>query len=133
MKNKLTYIIDDDKMSVKLMTILMSKNNFCEDVHPFYNAQTALDKLKQNCTETDDLPDAILLDLNMPIMDGWQFLDEFILLPIKKEISIFIITSSIDPIDIEMAKQHDTIKDYIMKPITTEKLNALCILIGKIN
>ncbi|MFV5695574.1 response regulator [Flavobacterium sp. LB3P122] len=133
MKNKLTYIIDDDKMSVKLISILISKNKFCEDVQPFYNAQAALDKLKQNCTENKNLPDAILLDLNMPIMDGWQFLDQFVLLPIKKEISIFIITSSIDPIDIEMAKKYSVVKDYIMKPITTEKLNTLCILIGKTN
>ncbi|MFV5691838.1 response regulator [Flavobacterium sp. LT1R49] len=133
MKNKLTYIIDDDKMSVKLISILISKNKFCEDVQPFYNAQFAIDKLKQNCIENKNLPDAILLDLNMPVMDGWQFLDEFVLLPIKKEISIFIITSSIDPIDIEMAKKYSVVKDYIMKPITAQKLNALCILIGKTN
>lgn len=133
MKNKLTYIIDDDKMSVKLMSILISKNKFCEEVHSFYNGQFALDKLKQNCIENKNLPDAILLDLNMPVMDGWQFLDEFVLLPIKKEISIFIITSSIDPFDIEMAKKYSVVKDYIMKPITAEKLNVLCILIGEIN
>lgn len=133
MKNKLTYIIDDDKMSVKLITILISKNKFCEEVQPFHNAQFAIDQLKQNCTENENLPDAILLDLNMAVMDGWQFLDEFVLLPIKKEISIFIITSSIDPTDIEMAKKYSVVKDYIMKPITTEKLNALCLLISEIN
>ncbi|MFV8375549.1 response regulator [Flavobacterium sp. LB1P62] len=133
MKNKLTYIIDDDKMSVKLMTILIAKNKFCEEIQPFYNAQFAINKLKQICNENENLPDAILLDLNMPVMDGWQFLDEFIQIPIKKEISIFIITSSIDPIDIEMAKKYSVVKDYIMKPITTEKLNTLCILIGEIN
>lgn len=133
MKNKLTYIIDDDKMSVKLMTILMNKNKFCEDVLPFNNAQFAIDKLKLNCTDNDNLPDAILLDLNMPVMDGWQFLDEFIKIPIKKEISIFIITSSIDPSDVEMAKKYSAVKDYIVKPITVQKLNALCVIIGTIN
>jgi CheY-like chemotaxis protein len=133
MKNKLTYIIDDDKMSVKLMTILMAKNKFCEEVHPFNNAQFAITKLKQNCIENENLPDAILLDLNMPVMDGWQFLDEFIQLPIKKEISIFIITSSIDPTDIEISKKYSVVKDYILKPITVQKLNELCIIIGEIN
>ncbi|MFE3867928.1 response regulator [Flavobacterium sp. LS2P90] len=133
MKNKLTYIIDDDKMSVKLMTILMDKNNFCEEVLPFYNAQFAIAKLKQNCIDNENLPDAILLDLNMPVMDGWQFLDEFIKLPIKKEISIFIITSSIDPFDIEMSKKYSAVKDYIIKPITVKKLDALCIIIGNLN
>ncbi|WP_338645493.1 response regulator [Flavobacterium sp. KS-LB2] len=133
MKNKLTYIIDDDKLTVKLMSILISKSKFCEEIHSFNNAQFAIDKLKENWNETDILPDAILLDLNMPVMDGWQFLDEFIHLPIKKEISIFIMTSSIDPADIEMAKKYDVIKDYIMKPITANKLDMLCKLMSKIN
>jgi CheY-like chemotaxis protein len=85
MKNKLTYIIDDDKLTVKLMSILISVK-FCEEIHIFYNAQLAIDTLKEN-RNTTILPDAILLDLNMPVMDGWQFLDEFIHLPYKKEIS----------------------------------------------
>ena len=79
------------------------------------------------------LPDAILLDLNMPVMDGWQFLDEFISLPITKEIHIFIMTSSIDPADIEMAGKYKVVKEYIMKPITTQKLDVLCKLIGDLN
>src|SRR3970282_1405854 len=49
---------------------------------------------KKNCNIPLNLPDVILLDLNMPILDGWQFLDEFILLPICKEICIFIVSSS---------------------------------------
>lgn len=66
-------------------------------------------------------------------MDGWQFLAEFILLLLKKEISIFIMTSSIDPADIEMAKKYSVVKQYIMKPITADKLNELCLLIGELN
>jgi CheY-like chemotaxis protein len=73
MKNKLTYIIDDDKLTVKLMSILISKSKFCEEIHSFYNAQLAIDTLKENSNNTSILPDAILLDLNMPVMDGWQF------------------------------------------------------------
>ncbi len=133
MKNKLTYIIDDDKLTVKLMSILISKSNFCEEIHSFNNAQLAIDKLKENRNNSSILPDAILLDLNMPVMDGWQFLDEFIHLPIEKEISIFIMTSSIDPADIEMAKKYDVIKDYIMKPITANKLEMLCKLIAELD
>ena len=133
MKNKLTYIIDDDKLTVKLMGILISKNDFCEEIESFYDAQKAINKLKQNAGNNAILPDAILLDLNMPIMDGWQFLDEFISLPITKEIQIFIMTSSIDPADIEMATTYKVVKEYIMKPITTQKLDVLCKLIGDLN
>ncbi|CAM4038206.1 response regulator [Flavobacterium weaverense] len=129
MKNKLTYIIDDDKLTVKLMTILISKNKFCEEIKSFYNAENALELLKQNSNNEGLLPDAILLDINMPIMDGWQFLDEFIHLSLKKKISVFIMTSSIDPADIEKAKEYTVVKNYIEKPITSLKLDSLCKLI----
>jgi CheY-like chemotaxis protein len=133
MKNKLTYIIDDDKLTVKLMSILISKNGFCEKTESFYDAHDAINKLKQNVGDNGNLPDAILLDLNMPFMDGWQFLDEFISLPLTKEIHVFIMTSSIDPADIEMASGYKVVKKYIMKPITTEKLDVLCKLISDLN
>jgi CheY-like chemotaxis protein len=130
MKNKITYIIDDDKLSVKLVSMLITKNDFCETINPFFSPQVALEELKKNCIENKNLPDAILLDLNMPVMDGWQFLDEFNELPFQKEISIFIMTSSIDPADIEMVKNYKMVKSYIMKPINAEKLKAASLLIG---
>lgn len=129
MKTKKIYIIDDDKLTVKLMTMLIQRNQFCDEIHSFFNAQSALEELKKNSADSDKLPDAILLDLNMPIMDGWQFMDEFIKLSLKKEISIFIVTSSIDPADIKMAEKNHYLKDYIMKPITAEKLKAMSELI----
>lgn len=129
MKTKKIYIIDDDKLTVKLMTMLIKKNQFCDEIYSFFSAQSALEELKIDIDDSDKIPDAILLDLNMPIMDGWQFMDEFIKLSIKKEISIFIVTSSIDPADIKMAKKHQYLKDYIMKPITAEKLKAMSELI----
>ena len=130
MKNKITYIIDDDKLTIKLISMLIRKNEFCDEIHSFSNAQLALDELKKNCSTIENLPDVILLDLNMPVMDGWQFLDEFIHLPIKKEISVFIVTSSIDPADIKMSKKYEVVKNYIMKPITAKKLKLASLQIN---
>ena len=129
MKNKITYVIDDDKLSIRLMSMLISKKKFCEEIVSFCNAELALETLKINCNTPQTLPDVILLDLNMPILDGWQFLDEFSLLPLEKDISIFIVTSSIDPSDIEMAKNYKMVKSYIMKPITAQKLEEATQLI----
>jgi CheY-like chemotaxis protein len=129
MKNKITYIIDDDKLSIRLMSMLISKNNFCEEIVSFYNPQTALDQLKNNASNPSQLPDVILLDLNMPVLDGWQFLDEFELVDFAKKIVIFIVSSSIDPSDLEMAKNYPTVKSYIVKPLTSEKLKQASLLI----
>lgn len=129
MKNKTTYLIDDDKLSIKLMSMLISKNNFCEEIISFYNPQTALNELKNNSNNPDRLPDVILLDLNMPVLDGWQFLDEFELITFAKKIIVFIVSSSIDPSDIEMAKNYPIIKDYIIKPLSSEKLKQATLVI----
>ncbi|OYX86442.1 MAG: response regulator [Flavobacteriales bacterium 32-34-25] len=129
MKNKITYLIDDDKLSIKLMSMLIAKNNFCEEIISFHNPKTALDELKNNAKDPSKLPDVILLDLNMPVLDGWQFLDEFILIEFSKEIVVFIVSSSIDPSDLEMAKNYPIVKDYIIKPLTSEKLKQASLLI----
>jgi CheY-like chemotaxis protein len=129
MKNKTTCIIDDDKLSIKLMSMLISKNNFCEEIVSFHNPQTALDELKSNATNPSKLPDVILLDLNMPVLDGWQFLDEFTLVSFAKKIVVFIVSSSIDPCDLEMAKNYPIVKDYIIKPLSSEKLKQASVLI----
>ncbi|AOZ98155.1 MULTISPECIES: response regulator [Flavobacterium] len=129
MKNKTTYLIDDDKLSIKLMSMLISKNNFCEEIISFYNPQTALNELKNNSNNPAQLPDVILLDLNMPVLDGWQFLDEFERITFAKKIIVFIVSSSIDPSDLEMTKNYPIIKDYIIKPLSSEKLKQATLLI----
>ena len=77
MKNKITYIIDDDRLAIKLMTMVVTKSNFCEEIISFNNPRIALEELKKNANDSSKLPDVILLDINMPVLDGWQFLDEF--------------------------------------------------------
>lgn len=129
MKNKMTYIIDDDKLSIKLMSMLITKNNFCEEITAFHNPQTALDELKNNANDASKLPDVILLDLNMPVLDGWQFLDEFNLISFAKKILVFIVSSSIDPSDLEMAKNYPNVKNYIVKPLSSEKLKLTAFII----
>ena len=61
----------------------------------------------------------------MPIMDGWQFLDEFVKIENSKKITLYIVSSSIDPADSEKAKQYEQITDFIVKPITKDALKEI--------
>ncbi|MEO8253132.1 MAG: response regulator [Flavobacterium sp.] len=129
MKNKITYIIDDDRLAIKLMTMVVTKSNFCEEIISFNNPRTALEELKKNANDPSKLPDVILLDINMPVLDGWQFLDEFMLVTFSKKIIFFIVSSSIDPMDMEMVNNYPIVKNYIIKPLNTEKLKQASLLI----
>ena len=91
-------IIDDDPITVFGIKKILSKIATWDEMHTFANGKMAIDGIKE-LLESEKLPEIIFLDINMPIMDGWQFLEEFIQLPITKKIQINIITSSIDPAD----------------------------------
>jgi CheY-like chemotaxis protein len=93
----------------------------------FSSSTDAMNFLQENANQPDQLPDLLLLDINMPVLDGWMFLEEYSVLKekIKKNIHIFMISSSIDSNDIARAKQNKNIVDYLMKPITIDKFREL--------
>ena len=125
-KVDIACIIDDDPIFVFGTKRMMALANFCNNFMVFQNGEEAINYLKPIIqTKNFALPDIILLDINMPIMDGWQFLDEFTSIPNDKKITIYIVSSSIDPQDIARAKEYDTISNYLVKPITSEKLQSI--------
>ena len=125
-KVDIACIIDDDPIFVFGTKRMMTLANFCNNFMVFQNGEEAINYLKPIIqTKNFALPDIILLDINMPIMDGWQFLDEFTSIPNEKKITIYIVSSSIDPQDVARAKEYDTISNYLVKPITSEKLQSI--------
>lgn len=124
-KIKLTYLIDDDEIYIFTTKKLINKIDFCEEIAVFQNGKEAIEAIKFTLRNKNELPDVILLDLNMPIMDGWQFLDEFIRIKSEKQIKIYIVSSSVDPSDIERAKTYNMVSNYIVKPISREKLHEI--------
>jgi CheY-like chemotaxis protein len=128
MKNiKNLMLVDDDEIFVYLTKKTISQTSLVERIKEFDNGQDALDFLKHNRENPDRLPEVILLDLNMPIMDGWQFLEEFSALkpPIKNRVRIYICTSSISPDDASRAKTMSEVTDFIIKPFTKDKLTEM--------
>jgi CheY-like chemotaxis protein len=123
-KVKTLGIVDDDKIYTFLVKKTIEQTNLVNTIKVFENGLDAINFLKKNAANQDTLPEILLLDLSMPIMDGWEFLEEYILLSPKldRKITIYIISSSISPYDIDKAKSISIVTDFIIKPISKEKL-----------
>ncbi|TSE08021.1 response regulator [Aquimarina algiphila] len=117
-------IIDDDNIYISLVRKIIELKKLSDVVLVFNNGREALDFFLKSLgdEQKEEVPQVILLDLNMPIMDGWEFLNEFskIRNKISKKIDLYVVSSSIDSRDIERAKAIDVVSDYLTKPI---KLN----------
>jgi len=124
----LIYLIDDDKIFNFLNEMLIKKikGNSCEIIC-FEDAQDALLLLKQNlAAQHFQLPDKIFLDINMPITDGWDFLDELNRLNFNGHTcDVYMLTSSVSPFDIAKSRTYGMVRDFISKPLTEAKLIEL--------
>lgn len=104
------YIVDDDPIQRMLINQLISAGNTTLTVQSFENGQEAL-----NAILAGDEPTIILLDLNMPIMNGWEFLLAYS--KAKTKADVYIVTSSSDMTDVEQSKDFKFIKGYFTKPL----------------
>jgi len=128
-KNRVKHacIIDDDSIFVYGMKRIMNEIDFCDEIIVYTNGESALNELGSLVREGKKLPDVILLDLNMPVLDGWEFLDDFVKIPNHNQdhLSLYILSSSINPSDIEKAKNYSIVNNFISKPVTISNLNQI--------
>lgn len=126
-KSFVICVIDDDHVYQYMITRTIKENNLSEDILIFSDGEEAIEFLKSNADKIENMPDVIFLDINMPIMDGWQFLEEFVFLKprIGKKITIYMVSSSVDKADTERATKISELTDYIVKPITPDRLKDI--------
>lgn len=124
-KIDLVCIVDDDPMHVFITKKYVELSGHVEKILVCKNGKDAFDTLKNLITNKEKLPKIIFLDLNMPVWDGWQFLDEFTKIPVVEIITIYILTSSNNESDLEKAKKYSLTSNYLIKPITQSHLKDI--------
>lgn len=123
---KTVLLIDDDDTTNFLHKRLLQRLKISENIVVTGNGEEALTYLQQAALPgtTHQLPDLILLDIKMPIMDGFEFLAAYEKSPLLKEINIpiYMLTSSVSPTDLNRLKNFKLVTGHVTKPLTEEKI-----------
>mgnify|MGYP003584031069 CR=1 FL=1 len=127
MKKKTIWVIDDDPIYQIIINKTIQRFGLFSAISTFKNGKIALDALLQLLDNDTALPDIILLDINMPVMDGWEFMEEIRLIRPKftKQIGVYIISSSIAVEDKNKSMSYENILGYLSKPVTVDDLISI--------
>ncbi|PVY42149.1 response regulator [Pontibacter virosus] len=119
------YIIDDDDISIYLTSLVLEQAGFAREICTYTSADDALADL--GLPVSAPLPDVILIDLNMPVKSGWDFLD--ILRPyegaLQGKLDVFILTSSIATSDKDQSRDYPLVRGFLHKPFNEESLDYI--------
>ena len=125
---KRVVLIDDDEVNNFVCESIIRNENFAEEVISFQAAEEALTFLQSSLNgAAENFPELIFLDINMPGMDGWNFIEEYRRLPkyATEKCNLFMLSSAVDRKDIQCAKSHDEVKEFFSKPLSPEILEFI--------
>lgn len=128
MKNKINFIIiDDDPINNKLCRHIIKSTIIDADIVDFNLPSKAVEYVQTTTVYDNSENPVILLDLNMPVISGWDFLELFSQMnqKVREKYIIYILSSSIDERDVERANEHKHVSGYISKPLTKEKVISI--------
>jgi CheY-like chemotaxis protein len=120
-------LIDDDQVYLFAATKTIEATGLAGSVEVCTNGLDALEYLNRIMGSSGRLPDVIFIDINMPVMDGWEFLEEYKTLSarINNPIKIYILSSSVDKNDIMRSKEYSSVIEYVVKPVYKEKFSEI--------
>lgn len=120
-------VVEDNQIDQVITRYQLHKYPVFENVYYHQNGQTAIDYLNEHKSHLTELPDAILLDLSMPVCDGWDVLNAIkaIYPHLVKKLIVYILSASISPVDILRSKSYHFVSEYIPKPLTKEHIFSL--------
>ncbi|MCU0416478.1 MAG: response regulator [Cytophagaceae bacterium] len=125
-------LVDDNEIDNLINQKMIEAAGICEHIFVHSGARSAIEFLKNieklaKASLDLYLPDVIFLDIDMPLMDGFQFLEEFDKLSelIKAHCKVVMLTSSLNPMDLQKAKKNKFVVKYINKPLTQDNLKKM--------
>ena len=125
------FLVDDDNIYQFTAKKTLESMGLSKHVSIFPDGEKAISFIKQHLSDPETLPDIIFLDINMPVMDGWQFVDEFQRLDLPKKIALYMVSSSVDENDMKRSKDYQVIDDYIIKPVGRSRFEQLLSMLGE--
>lgn len=117
-------IVDDDDIYQFTTSLLLKKTDLVNKIIVFSNGLKAINFLKDEMGNKENIPDVLFLDINMPVMDGWEFLEEYLLIKpmMPKTVVIYMVSSSVDEKDVLKAKSISALSGYMVKPISSQNI-----------
>ncbi|WP_121243429.1 response regulator [Mucilaginibacter phyllosphaerae] len=120
-------VLDDDKIQHLIFRKMLNQYHIVDHTMFSDDGNRVLDFLENYKSNNEMLPELIFLDLNMPNLNGWKFLEQLKNLypQLTKHVTVYIISSSVNPSDVKRSKKYSFVNSYIIKPITRERLNNI--------
>lgn len=121
------YVIDDDPVFKLIARKLLERYSIISSLFFYSNGEEGIHAVRQSLETGKSVPNIILLDIEMPVMDGWEFMNEYIKInsSLRDDIEIHIVSSSISENDRRIAASYAEIKSFIVKPLTIETINKI--------
>jgi len=120
-------LVEDDPITLLVCERIIKLTDFANEVIPTKNGQEGLDFLQQCLQKHESIPEIIFLDINMPVINGWEFLDAFgeIISTLPAVPNIYILSSTVDPEDERKGASYPYVTRFVSKPLTKEFLLSI--------